>query len=150
MGRLTIDTLIQKLKAADVKLTYQRQFILESILVYPGTHFSADQLFAFIHARDPGIGVATVFRTVILFEQVGIVNRVKFDSQVNMYEMTDPDNSHQHHHLICQACGKVIEMNVDWLDQLEETIRSSHNFLIKNHQLNFYGICSDCQEKNKR
>ena len=144
MARFNTDDLIRRLQQQNVKITTQRRIILDSILAYPDTHFSTEQLFGFIQKRHPSIGIATVFRSLPLFEKSGIISKVSFEDKVSLYELAVP-GEHHHHHLVCASCGRIIEMEIDFLDRLEEIVHSRYDFQILDHRLDFFGVCSNCQ-----
>jgi Fur family ferric uptake transcriptional regulator len=62
--------------------------------------------------------------------------------------MAHDDEHHRHHHLVCNNCGKVIEVEADLLDDLEHLIENKHSFKIMDHSVKFYGLCSECVEKD--
>lgn len=142
------EDLVRRLQQQNIKITSQRRIILESILAYPETHFSAEQLFEFIKDRYPFIGIATVFRSLPLLERVGVISKVSFEDKASLYELSVP-GEHHHHHLVCAKCGRIIEMEIDLLDQLEEIINTRYDFQILDHRLDFFGHCSDCQTTRK-
>ena len=93
----------------------------------------------------PEIDRASVYRTVAMFEQFGIVQRLQIGWKYKL-ELTDAF-SHHHHHLTCLKCGRVVSF--DETHQLAaelDKIGQSHNFLIQAHQLELQGLCSACQK----
>lgn len=109
-------------------------------------HLSCDEIFNIISKENPEIGIATVYRTLLLFEKLDIVYKVNFDDGCSRYELDLGTEDHQHHHLICLKCGEVIEVKLDLLEALETEIEKELNFRIVDHNLKFYGYCSDCKE----
>ena len=127
------------------KLTKQRKQILNVMLAHSDEHFSADSLFALLSNIDPSIGIATVYRTLELFEKLNIVRNVKIKNDgTNYYDLVDlTDEHHIHHHLVCQVCQKITEID-DELEQYEKYILEKYGFLVNDHDLTFYGVCSSC------
>jgi Fur family transcriptional regulator, ferric uptake regulator len=91
--------------------------------------------------------LATVYRTLQLLEEMDIISRINLDDGCSRYEIKTDEEDHQHHHLICQQCSKIIEVKIDLLDHLEEEIEKEYDFDIKDHKLKFFGLCSDCKHK---
>ena len=146
LSQAEIERLKNNLKEKGYKLTPQRRAIVDIIIKMEGKHLTAEELYDLVKIECPEIGLATVYRTVQLLEELGVVSRLDLNDGCNRYELVHEDENHQHHHLICTNCGKVIEVEEDLLEGLEEDIESKYKFLIKNHSLKFYGICDDCKE----
>jgi len=81
-----------------------------------------------------------------LLEKFNIVYRVNFDDGYNRYELNYDSESHHHHHLICLKCGKVIEVKLDLLETLENEIEKENGFKVMDHNVKFFGYCSECQK----
>jgi len=86
----------------------------------------------------------TVFRIVNMFTEKGITKQISFNEGKFRYELT---NKADHHHLICQQCGKVEDISDCAIPELEKDIQKKKKFLVKSHSLEFYGLCDDCQKK---
>lgn len=144
---MTLDNLKQLLVKSNYKITRQREVIFQALLNNKEEHLSPEELHAIVSKEDKDIGIATVYRTLLLFEELGIVYKLDFDDNRYRYELVDEAEQHHHHHLICQKCGKVLEVKYDLLDHIEKQIKEDYEFEIKDHDLKFYGICSDCQKE---
>ena len=81
-------------------------------------------------------------------KEIDILQKIEFGDGCARYELnlTEP-NSHQHHHLICTSCKKVIEFSEDMLDNLEVDIMKKCGFKVTDHQVKFFGLCEECQKK---
>lgn len=134
------------LKEEGYKLTYQRKAILDIIINYNMEHLSCDDIYSYISKDYPEIGIATIYRTLQLFEKLNIVYKVDFGDGFSRYELNDGEGDHHHHHLICLKCGKVLEVQMDLLESLEKKIEESGMFKILDHSVKFYGYCQDCKE----
>lgn len=141
-----IEKLKNSLKEKGYKLTPQRRAILDIIIQNEGSHLTTEELYDLVKKECPEIGLATVYRTVQLLEELGVICRLDLDDGCSRYELIHEDENHQHHHLVCTECGKVLEVQGDLLDVLEHNIEKQYNFKIKNHSVKFYGICSDCMK----
>ena len=143
----TMDDLKKKLQERQHKMTPQRQIVLQIFLDHPGEHLSAEDVHGILRNNHSEIGLATVYRSLELLSDLGILQKMEFGDGCSRYEVnaTDP-SAHHHHHLICMSCGKVIEFEDDLLEPLEETISQKSGFQIVDHQVKFFGKCKECQE----
>lgn len=129
------------------KLTNQRRDILKAIVDNFQEHLSCEDVFNIVSKENPEIGIATVYRTLQLFEKLNIVYKINFDDGLSRYELNLGTENHHHHHLICLGCGKVSEVKLDLLEALEDEIESEGNFKIIDHNVKFYGYCNKCITK---
>lgn len=136
------------LKQKGYKLTPQRRAIVDTIIKNEGKHMTAEEIYDEVKKDCPEIGLATVYRTVILLEDINLLSRLDLSDGCSRYEIVHDDEEHRHHHLICNECNKVFEVEEDLLDQLEERVENKYKFKIKDHSLKFYGTCSECQKKD--
>lgn len=142
-----IDKLKENLKHQGYKLTPQRRAVLDVVIYNEGKHLSTEEIYDIVKKGCPEIGLATVYRTLLLFEKIGTITRVNFGDGCNRYELVHKYEDHHHHHLICLGCNSVEEVEDDLLEELEANIRTKHNFEIVNHNVKFYGYCAKCREK---
>lgn len=134
----------------DHRFTRQRRLVLEILLENRERHLSAEEVFKFSRDRGEEIGLATIYRTLELLEGLGLIHKLNFGDGRSRYELAHRDISdHHHHHLVCLGCDGIFEVEDDLLHQLEEVIEKKHGFNIVNHNLQFYGYCSKCQEREK-
>ena len=141
------EEICEKLKDKEYKLTPQRRIILKVIMEKDKRHLSAEEIYSIVKESFPDIGLATVYRTLDLLAELGILQKMDFGDGKARFELNDED-VHHHHHLICLSCGKVEEFDLDLLESLEESISKKTGFDIINHRLKFYGYCSECKDKN--
>lgn len=77
----------------------------------------------------------------------GLLSKLNLDDGCIRYEIRlNKDEKHNHHHLICEKCGRIIETKEDLLDGIEELIRQQYKFNVTDHDIKFFGICEDCQK----
>ncbi len=143
---INIEEVKELLKEEGYKLTTQRQAILDAICENHEKHLNPEEIYDIVKKKYPDIGIATVYRTLQLLEKLNIIYRVNFDDGYNRYELNYASENHHHHHLICLNCGKVMEVKIDLLEALENEIEKEYNFRILDHNLKFFGYCSDCQK----
>ena len=134
----------EKLAQLGYKWTDQRRDIIAYLAEDLNQHLSAEELHAILKERGEQIGLATVYRTLELMVEAGIVHKLQFGDGRSRYEVADAD--HHHHHLICNRCGQVFEVPMDWLEELEQSIEKDYDFEITGHHLKIYGICSACKK----
>lgn len=135
------------LEVKGYKLTLQRRFVLERILKNQGKHLSAEEIYEEARNRNFDIGVATVYRTLDLFEKVGILKHTSFQDGCKRYEIMSRDKKNKHYHLICKICGKIIDIYEDCIGNIREEIFLRKGFIITNEEINLFGICEKCASK---
>ena len=147
----TMDDLREKLSARQHKMTPQRQIVLQIFLDHPGEHLSAEDVHDLLRDKRAEIGLATVYRTLELLSDLGILQKMEFGDGCSRYEVNDTDPTrHHHHHLICTKCGKVEEFDEDLLESLEAIIKRKTGFVTTDHQVKFFGVCQECQDKEQK
>lgn len=144
-----VENLRNILSEKGFKITTQRSVIFEILSEYENEHLSPEEIYHIIKDTHPEIGLATIYRTLQLFEETGLVYKLNFDDGRYRYELMSHNKNeiHQHHHLICKKCGKIIEVKEDLMNSLEEIIEKQYNFEIKDHVVKFTGICGQCRDK---
>lgn len=148
MEKNTMELLKEKLKSTGFKITPQRRAIIDVLIKNENSHLSSEEIYDKVRVDCPEIGLATVYRTMQLLDEINGISKLNLDDGCIRYEINvEGEDVHHHHHLICKSCGKIIEVKEDLLDDIEDRVESSYDFEIKNHDLKFYGICSDCKSK---
>jgi Fur family ferric uptake transcriptional regulator len=135
-----IQQLLQRhLNVRGLKRTRQRERILEALLELPG-HVTMDQLARRVASRHPGIGQATVYRSVKLFEEAGILERHSLQGGQPHYELVTPRDEH-HDHLLCITCGRIFEFRDPVIEARQEALASQHGLRILSHSHVIRGEC---------
>ncbi len=139
----------EKLSERGYKMTPQRKEILKIFVEQRNSHhMSAEDVYSILRENDSEIGLATVYRALDLLSELGILVRLDFGDGCARYELNTADPKvHHHHHLICLNCKKVIEFEEDLLDELEARVAAKSGFEILNHEVKFFGYCSDCRKR---
>lgn len=132
------------LKKNSRSLTRQRRLIIDEIL-RSGAHFDTELLADKIRAGNPSVGRATVYRTVKLLNEEGLIKKRMLGETHSHYEIVERD----HGHFICTSCGKIIEIGSPTLDNFLNTASKRHGFTIQRHSLELFGICGECEKKNQ-
>lgn len=131
----------QKLQQHGYRVTRARRAIIETLLA-SGGHISADQLAAQVHEADTAVGRMTVYRTLDLLCEMGLLRTVYQGTGAAHYILLEGGH---HHHLVCDQCHTVVEFEECVLEGLEEKIGERFGFQIAGHLVEFYGVCPDCQ-----
>lgn len=140
-----LDQLKTLLKEKGYKLTPQRRAVLNIIMENQGQHLNTEEIYDLVKTQCPDIGLATVYRTLQILDEMGLILKINLDDGCSRYEFNNHKEDHQHHHLICQNCGAIIEVGEDLLDPLEEEITNKYHFTITDHKVKFFGLCSKCR-----
>lgn len=140
LQKMLAEYLVQK----GLKSTSQRKIILQEFLDQ-ASHLSTEELYLKVRSKHPGIGYATVHRTLKLFAECGIAVERNFGDGQGRFELIHGDEHHDH--LICNRCGLIIEFENPQIEKLQEQVANQHNFIIENHRLELYGLCSECVGK---
>ena len=130
------DTILTRCENKGLRLTGQRRTIA-TVLEDSDDHPDVEDLYERASAQDDGISLATVYRTVKLFEEAGILDRVEFGDGRARYEDAERDH---HDHLIDLTTGQVIEFVDPDIEALQEKIAAKLGFKLKGHKLELYGV----------
>ncbi len=125
------------------KYTIQREEILDVLMEKSSEHLRAEDIYELVKVKDPDIGLSTVYRTLLIFNELHIINRLGLDHEFR-YELNTSDIAHEHHHLICIKCGRIIDVKESFMNEMSEQISSIYNFTAKGYDQKLYGICKDC------
>jgi Fur family ferric uptake transcriptional regulator len=138
----------EELKSSGLKATLPRIRILEVFQRSERRHMTAEDVFKALLAEESDIGLATVYRVLMQFEQAGILTRSNFESGKSVFEL----NEGQHHdHLVCMDCGRVEEFFDAEIEQRQRTIAVQRGFALQEHSLALYARCTkpDCANRGK-
>ncbi len=125
-----------------LRSTRQRDIILDYFLA-TRQHVSVEELYLKIKSAHPGIGSATVYRTLKLFVEAGLAREVLLHDGQTRYEHVMAGEHHDH--LVCTGCNAIIEFENETIEHLQDEIAARHGFLIRNHKLEIYGLCANCR-----
>ena len=130
------DTIISRCEAKGLRMTGQRRTIAR-VLGSATDHPDVEELYTRATASDPRISIATVYRTVKLFEEAGILDKLEFGDGRARYEDADRDH---HDHLIDMQSGEVIEFVDPEIEELQDRIARRLGYRLKGHRLELYGV----------
>jgi Fur family ferric uptake transcriptional regulator len=132
--------LIAELRRQGYRLTPQREMIVEAV-AHAGRHVNAEEVFEIVRARSSAVNIATVYRTLDLLAELGLVSRT--DLGGGTYAYASPHHG-RHCHLVCRRCHCVIEADCDALGSMEEALRGRHGFVPDLGHFVVYGLCQEC------
>lgn len=137
--------LADTLRAKGLRLTAQRQLVLEA--VYRLAHATPDQVHAEVSQTASGINITTVYRTLELLEELGLVTHTHLSHGAPTYHGV---SAQQHVHLVCRGCGGVDDVPVDMLDPLAEQLAREKAFQVDKGHVALFGVCGSCEAEVRR
>lgn len=132
--------LLDALDHAGYRVTAPRRAVTALIADRAG-HFTAADLVADARSRRLGIGRATIFRSLDLFEELGVVERLDLPTGEHAYIPCEPIH---HHHVICTSCGRTEEVDDPGVDAVTRSIARRTGYRIDSHRLDLFGLCPAC------
>lgn len=130
-----------------LKQSRQRTLIVETFYAMGG-HVPVERLVAEVRRREPRVSVATVYRTMKLLAECGLATPRQFGEAQTLYE---PVGGRGHHdHLICTACGRIVEFENERIEALQRRVARTHGFEVQSHKLELYGRCAACRASQGR
>lgn len=139
-----VDEMLVKLKERDFRITPQRLAILKILAASEG-HPSVDDIYQEVKTEFPTTSLATVYKTIALLKELNEVIELSFPDGSNRY---DGNNPAPHPHAICIKCRKIMDPELINIDALTEEMSRKTGYKIFYHELEFFGLCPECQQKN--
>jgi Fur family ferric uptake transcriptional regulator len=139
-------TQADELKSSGLKATLPRIKILEVFQRSSQRHMTAEDVFKLLLAEGSDIGLATVYRVLMQFEQAGLLSRNHFESGKSVFELNE---GHHHDHLLCMTCGRVEEFYDAEIEKRQRAIALTRGFELQDHALALYAVCTkkDCPHR---
>ena len=138
-SRLRDHVLRNKLKSST-----RRELILDT-LASIGQHITAEELLREVRGRDARIGAATVYRTLRVLQDSGIVAERHFEGGASRFELLGDDH---HDHLICTVCGTIVEFEDDVIELEQKRVAVAYGYELLMHRHELYGVCPSCRAAN--
>ena len=120
--------------------TIQRTLVLEAVREL-GCHASADEVYDTIVKKHPTISRGTVYRNLNLLSDMGEIRKVEIPNEANRFDHM----CHEHYHARCVRCGRVFNVEMEFIADLEKNIKDTHGFEIAGHDIVFKGTCLECK-----
>lgn len=130
-----------RLAAAGERVTRQRLLVADALAAH-GRQITAQDLYDRLRRREPKIGRATIFRTLEALVAAGVARRLEQDGHVYGYVACRPEH---HHHLACDRCGRVEEIEEAYITPVADRVAADLGFTIDDARLDFYGLCASCR-----
>ena len=137
-----------ELKSSGLKATLPRIKILEVFQHADRRHLTAEDVFKALLAEDADVGLATVYRVLMQFEQAGLLSRNHFETGKSVFEL----NEGKHHdHLVCMDCGRVEEFYDAEIEKRQKSVAQARGFELQEHSLSLYAACTkkSCPHRTK-
>jgi Fur family ferric uptake transcriptional regulator len=135
-----LESIVQRLEEQRYRITPSRLAVVKAVLDLSG-HFSVDDILS----RVPGVGRATVFRTIKLLSEMGMLCRVLLEDGSLRYRVSQRQD--HHHHLVCVSCASVQELDACIDPEVLGDLAQSTGYEIEGHWLEFFGRCAACRAK---
>ena len=124
------------------RITAERFEVLDAVLAW-NDHFDADNLFIYLKNNGSKVSRATVYKTLNLLHECGLVSRYRFSQGHAQYEKTT-DRPH-HDHMVCTRCGTIIEFENSRVERLQDDACAQYGFVPIYHSFQIFGVCLDCR-----
>ena len=134
--------IVSKLSERGYRLTPQRMMILSAI-ESSDDHISAEEIYAQVVAKYPHVNISTVYRTLELLKQLGLVTETDLGGGRFRYHPADKGH---HHHLVCQQCGAIIDLDESLLSPLKSALLREYKFSADLMHLAIFGRCASCSQ----
>ena len=135
----------EDLKSAGLKVTLPRLKILEVLEKSFNHHLTVEDIYRVLIEQNKEINVATIYRVLSQFEESGIVNKLNFENNQSVYELS---NVEHHDHLVCVKCNTIVEFQDDVIERHQLQIAKKYGFQLTDHSLYLYGLCKTCKESH--
>lgn len=140
MAEVTTDELVEALRRRDVRITAPRRAVLDA-LVDAGSHVTAEALHSLVQARHPDVSHSSIYRTMDLLTDLGIVTHVHLGHGPAEFHLAEE----AHSHLVCNGCGAVIELEHSLSDPLATAVADRFGFEVDLRHFALTGWCRDCR-----
>lgn len=134
--------IVGKLSEQGYRLTPQRMMILEAI-EDSDNHISAEEIYTQVVAKYPRVNISTIYRTLELLKRLGMVTETDLGGGRVRYHPLDKGH---HHHLVCQKCGAIIDLDESVLSPLKGTLLREYKFIADLRHLGIFGRCLNCSK----
>ena len=144
-----------KIRRVGYRMTAGREAIL-NVMAQSSEHLSAEDIYIRVHEQKPSIGLTTIYRTLELLVNIGMVAKFDFgDGRARFELMQGPKRVKHHHHLVCTGCSRIIEYNdfideeISILESIQAKLSKNYDFVITNHLVQYWGLCASCCAEKK-
>lgn len=135
---------ITRLRENKIRITPQREEIIRN-LIESDSHPTADEIYQALSLKFSGMSLATVYNNLNMLLKMSIIREIKYGDDSSRYDFI----SQQHYHVICENCGKIVDLYYPILTEVENFAAQITNFDVHYHSLEIYGLCPNCQIGNE-
>lgn len=128
-----------ELKTSGLKATLPRRKVLDIFQHSKQRHLSAEDVYKLLLEAGSDVGLATVYRVLMQFEQAGLLVRSHFETGKGVFELNEGEH---HDHMVCLRCGSVEEFFDAEIEKRQRAVASARGFELQEHSLALYGVCS--------
>jgi len=139
-----MDKFYENTQKMGFRATKQRSAIAKVVTEAKG-HQTAEEVLDASRLIDKSVSLATVYRTLKMLQECGLVNMHHFGDAQAKFEVVSSENDH-HDHLICTSCNQITEFVNDKIENLQLEVAKAHKFHLLHHKMELYGICLECQK----
>ncbi len=136
----------QELRQAGLRMTPQRLMVMDAVFHHDG-HITAEDIHAKVQARYPYVDLSTVYRTLQVLKEQGLVAELRVPDGPTQYEALLDDS---HHHAICVHCGTMLELKPETLEPIRRELLAQHGFCADLSHMAIFGLCKDCAEREQK
>ena len=145
MSEVQLKDALEALKSTGVRITPQRHAILE-FMIHSTSHPTADDIYRALEKAFPNMSVATVYNNLRVFKKAGLVKELTYGDSSSLFDFV----THDHYHMICNECGKIVDFHYPGLDEVEHLASHVTGFQVDYHRLEIYGTCRDCYSESAK
>lgn len=139
----TLKATLEVLKQRQVRITPQRKAIIQ-YLIESKAHPSAEMIYEDLAPRFKNMSLATVYNNLRMLARMNLLKELKRSSGATQYDFAIG----KHYHVVCRKCGVIVDLDYPNLKSIEQFASGRTSFVIESHQLEFYGLCPDCQKQS--
>ena len=143
-GAALLERFRRHLREHHQPITRQRDLVAQ-IVFLSDDHLSVEAIRRELKQRGERVGLATVYRTLDLLVESGLVRAHEFGEGFKRYEPADAGGDHEH--LICERCGRLVEFTNERLERMLPVLADEHGFQHRRHRVEIYGVCRDCRQR---
>ena len=127
--------------------TKNKKIIIELLKEKKDSHLTIDEISSLLKEKGNKIPLASLYRIIDSFVKENIIRKYVVDNNSpSCYQFCDHNDLHNHFHLLCNKCGKLIHLECGEVNELIKHIETNHNFKVDISKINLYGLCSSCKD----
>ncbi|HVX17362.1 MAG TPA: Fur family transcriptional regulator [Acidimicrobiales bacterium] len=147
MDEARYEEIVASLRRDGGRVTATRKAVVRALLDSDDHHLTAAAVTGAVRDLDPEFQESTVYRTLDRLAELGIVEHIHIGSGAAVYHLSDAD--HRHHHLVCDRCGRVVEVPPGLLDSVARRVERDHGFVLDAGHFALSGTCAACRSRGR-